>query len=160
MYLLRLSFDSVTWEGWQRLLIWHLPARNRRLGFLDSLGMIGLVGLLVARFIPVGKLPFWKCWLRASTGWPCLGCGLTRAADYLTHGHFLQAFQVNPLGALAYSLLAVLAVAMILHLVFAMPMPEVELTDKEASVVRWSLLVAVVLNYAYVVMQTRFPEYL
>ena len=34
---------------------------------------------------PGGRLPFWHCVFREHTGWPCPGCGLTRAARGLAH---------------------------------------------------------------------------
>ena len=56
------------------------PPRNRSIGPLDVLGIVGLGGLLVARFIPVARLiPFWGCGFRRITGFPCPGCGLSRA---------------------------------------------------------------------------------
>lgn len=30
------------------------------------------------------------------TGFPCPGCGMTRAAMYLVSGHFYEAYQMNP----------------------------------------------------------------
>jgi len=36
------------------------PPKNRTVGPFDVLGLVGLGGLLVARFIPVARLiPFW-----------------------------------------------------------------------------------------------------
>lgn len=139
-------------------LTWSAP--NRRFEFLDALGVLGLVGLLVARFIPVARLPFWGCTLRSRTGWPCLGCGLTRAADRVSHGNLLGALDANPLGALGAMAFALLAIASLLHLLFKLPVPELTLSPKEATRLRWALGVAVLFNYAYVVVRTRFPELL
>jgi len=58
--------------------------RERRFLLLHALGLAGVMGLLVARFIPLARLPFWRCALREHTGWPCPGCGLTRAAEGLS----------------------------------------------------------------------------
>lgn len=139
----------------------NVPAPNRKFGLVDTLGLVGLVGLLIARYIPVAKLiPFWGCMLRKTTGWPCLGCGLTRVADRVAHFNILGALQANPLGTVAALLFALATVAMVLHLVFAMPIPEVELTPREWSRVRVVMSVIVVVNYAFVVVQTRFPHLL
>lgn len=135
-------------------------ARNRRFGVLDSLGMAGLCGLAVARWVPVARLPFWGCTLRQTTGWPCPGCGLTRVADRLSHGDVLWALQANPLGALAGLVFAFLACWTVLHLVFGLPTPEAELTEKEARLGRWVLGVAVGLNYLFVILETRFHHVL
>jgi hypothetical protein len=134
--------------------------RNRRFGVLDALGLAGLLGLAVARWVPVAKLPFWGCTLRQATGWPCPGCGLTRAADRLAHGNIPWALQANPLGALAGMVFAVLAAWTVVHLAVGLPTPELELTDREARRGRWVLAVAVVLNYLFVILETRFPHVL
>lgn len=138
-----------------------LPPRNRRLGTVDVLGIIGVVGLLVARYIPVARImPFWGCVLREQTGWPCLGCGLTRVADRVSHLNLAGAWDANPLGTVAALLFALAAVAMVLHLVFALPIPEVQLSPREWGVVRVVLPTLVVVNYAWVVVKTRFPHLL
>lgn len=138
----------------------YFPPRNRVLGFFDALGLVGIVGLLVARFVPIAKLPFWGCVLRQSTGWPCLGCGLTRVADRFSHGNIAGAWQANPLGTIAAALFAIIAVWTVLHLAFKVPTPEILLTDREARNVKIAVVVAVLVNYAFVVVQTRFPHLL
>lgn len=139
-------------------LIW--PAPNRRFGVLDGLGLAGIVGLAVARWIPIARLPFWGCSIRESTGWPCLGCGLTRAADHFSHGNLSAAIQANPLGTLAAAIFAVLAVATVLHLVFAMPLPELRLARREANVLRGVFALLVVLNWVFVAVSMRAPHLL
>lgn len=132
------------------------PAPNRRLGALDVLGAIGLFGLLVARFVPVAKVvPFWGCGFRTFTGYPCPGCGLTRAADHFAHFHFIKALQANPLGAVAAAAFAVLAVMMVVHLAFKVPAPEVELTSRQWRVLRYGAILALLVNYAFVIVQHR-----
>lgn len=133
-------------------------ARNRSLGFVDALGVMGLLGLLVARFIPIAKLiPGWGCALRQTTGWPCLGCGLTRAADRFAHGHLVGALSANPLGTTAAALFALAALWMVLHLAFKLPTPDLSLGPRETFWVRLGLVALVLLNYAFVIVSTRFP---
>ena len=138
-----------------------LPKPNRTFGFSDALGLIGLVGLLVARYIPVARLiPFWGCALRETTGWPCLGCGLTRVADRVAHFNIPGAWDANPLGTVAALFFALMVVVTVLHLAFAMPVPSLELTPVEWHRVRLSLAFLVLLNYAWVVVNTKFPHLL
>lgn len=138
-----------------------LPKPNRTFGFPDALGLAGLLGLLIARYIPVAKLiPFWGCALRQTTGWPCLGCGLTRVADRVAHFNFAGAWDANPLGTVAALLFALMAVVMVLHLVFAMPVPELELSPLEWHRVRIGLAALVLLNYAWVAIKAKFPHLL
>jgi hypothetical protein len=131
------------------------PSPNRRFGFVDALGVCGLLGLLVARFIPVARLPFWGCTFRDYTGWPCPGCGLTRAADRVAHLNFSGAWEANPLGTLAAVGFALLAVAAFLHLVFGLPIPEAQLAPREQRRWRVGLVIALVANYAFVIVKTR-----
>jgi len=139
----------------------YVPKPNRTLGTVDILGLAGLVGLLVARYIPVAKLvPFWGCVLRERTGWPCLGCGLTRVAEHVSHFNLAAAFAVNPLGTVAALFFALASVVMVLHLVFKMPVPEVHLSPREWTVVKVATPLLIVVNYAYVVVATRFPHLL
>lgn len=138
-----------------------LPPPNRTIGAVDVLGLLGLGGLLVARFVPVARLvPGWGCILRETTGWPCLGCGLTRVAERVSHGNLAGAWDANPLGtvcALGFALLSVMAV---LHLAFRVPVPRVELAPAEVRAGRLVLVLTVVTNYAWVILKTRFPHLL
>lgn len=138
-----------------------LPAPNRRLGLLDVLGLLGLLGLLVARYVPVARLvPFWGCALRQQTGWPCPGCGLTRVAEHVSHGHLGLAWEANPLGTVAALLFALAAAAALLHLLFRMPLPRVELTAREAHLLRAALLALFFVNYAWMIVKAKFPQLL
>lgn len=129
----------------------YLPPRNRSFGSLDVLGLVGLVGLLVARFVPIAKLiPWWGCTWRKVTGWPCPGCGLTRAADRFSHLNLVGAFEANPLGTVAAFAFAVCVVASAIHLVFAVPMPELILSEKEWKRVRWGAGLLFAVNYCVV----------
>jgi hypothetical protein len=135
-----------------------LPKPNRTLGFTDALGIVGLLGLLVARYIPVARIiPFWGCALRETTGWPCLGCGLTRVADRVSHFNIAGAWDVNPLGTVAALFFALMVVVTVLHLVFAMPVPRVELSPREWHRVRIAAAILVAINYAWVIVKTKFP---
>jgi len=134
-----------------------IPPRNRSFGALDAVGVIGVVGLLVARFVPVARLiPFWGCSFRQLTGYPCPGCGLTRAADRFAHFHWLGALKANPLGTVAALLFALCALYSFVHLVFAVPVPEVLLDDREWRRTRWAVGLSVLVNYLFVIVGYRY----
>ena len=42
------------------------------------------------------------CLFKQTTGFDCVGCGLTRGFVALSHGHLLQALQLNPLVIVLY----------------------------------------------------------
>jgi hypothetical protein len=128
------------------------PPRNRTFGAADAMALLGLVGFAVARWVPFARLiPFWGCGFRKVTGVPCPGCGLSRVADRFAHFHFLGALKANPLGTLAAGCFVVLIAGSLVHLIFAVPMPELVLNDREWKRVRWGAGLAFAVNYAWVV---------
>jgi Protein of unknown function (DUF2752) len=130
--------------------------RARVFGFLQALGLAGLLGLLAARVLPLERLPLFRCAFREHTGWPCPGCGLTRVAVRVAHGDVAGAFDANPLGTLAALGFAACALLAVVQLLFALPVPLVTLTGREARATRLALLSAVAVNYAVVVVRVRF----
>src|SRR5262249_3472107 len=122
---------------------------------LHALGLAGVMGLLVARFVPVARLPIWRCVFREHTGWPCPGCGLTRAADGLAHLRLGFAFASNPLGPLVGCLLAGAAVLGLVQWARRLLLPVRRLSGPEARAGRAALVAAVLANYAFVIVQTR-----
>lgn len=134
-----------------------VPPGNRTFGALDAMGVIGLVGLLIARYVPVARLiPFWGCSFRQITGYPCPGCGLTRVADRVAHFHFVAALKANPIGTVAALCFAACAVLTVIHLVFAVPMPELVLDERERRRARWAVAAALLANYVFVIIGYRY----
>jgi hypothetical protein len=137
-------------------LIW--PPPNRKIGTLDALALTGVLGLLVARFVPLARLPFWGCAMRETTGYPCPGCGLTRVAQGVAHLDLASAWSANPLGTVA-ALLFVAAIGLsLLHLAFALPMPKLVLTPRERTRVGVVGVAAVLVNYGWMLLTVAFPE--
>jgi hypothetical protein len=130
-------------------------ARTRKFGLLHALGLAGLVGLLTARFVPLEGLPFMRCALKEYTGWPCPGCGLTRVAVRVAHGDIASALDANPLGTVAALGFAACSLLAILQLVFALPVPHLTLSEREARATRVAILSAVAVNYAVVLVRVR-----
>lgn len=63
-----------------------------------SMVAIGAIILLpLYRFNPVEHTFFPRCVFHALTGLDCPGCGGLRATHQLLHGHFWNAFKLNPL---------------------------------------------------------------
>jgi hypothetical protein len=128
------------------------PPPNRRIGTIDVFGLIGLGGLLIARYVPIAVMvPFWGCTFRKVTGYPCPGCGLTRAADRFSHFNVIGALKANPLGTVAACFFAWCAVATLIHLVFKVPLPELSLSEREWRLVRWAALILFAANYLFVI---------
>jgi hypothetical protein len=137
-------------------LIW--PPPNRKIGTLDALALTGVLGLLVARFVPLARLPFWGCAMRETTGYPCPGCGLTRVAQGVSNLDVAAAWSANPLGTVV-ALAFVGAIGLsVLHLVFALPMPKLVLTQRERKTAGIAVVALVLVNYAWMLLAVAFPE--
>jgi hypothetical protein len=134
----------------------HWSKGTRRFGFLQALGLTGLTGLLAARFLPLDRLPFWRCALREHTGWPCPGCGLTRVAQRVAQGDIGGALDANPLGTLVAVGFAACAAYAGLQFLFRLPTPVLSLDAREQRMARMAVAAAVVANYALVVVRVRF----
>ncbi len=80
-----------------------LPAVGRRLA-MGGAALFGILGL--AYFIDPLRCPWCpRCLWHALTGWYCPGCGMTRAAHELAHGHLQAALHLNALFVLALPVL-------------------------------------------------------
>ncbi len=61
-----------------------------------------IAGAAYLFFFEPGKTGFFPaCPFRSLTGFTCPGCGVTRALHQILHGHFYNAFTLNPLFLLA-----------------------------------------------------------
>jgi hypothetical protein len=63
----------------------------------------------------------------------------------------------NPLGTVAAAGFAVLGVWTLVHLAFKVPFPEFSLSDREWKVLRYTAIIAFLINYAFVIVQHRYP---
>lgn len=123
-----------------------------------SLATIGAAAFAAARVLSRNgePLPLFACPVRAATGWPCLGCGTSHAVVHLAHGELLAALWSNPLAALACLALwahALLTAARLAGLPWA---PGLGLLARvPAPALRWGLLGALALNWAFVAFASR-----
>jgi hypothetical protein len=84
------------------------PRRHRASSAL-ALGLALGGGLLLFAVDPAQHALYPACWLYATTGLQCPGCGGLRATHQLLHGHFDAAWRLNPLAVLLVPLSAWLA---------------------------------------------------
>lgn len=70
-------------------------------GAAAGLGVLGLLRMVE----PAGQPYFPKCFLYATTGIQCPGCGVLRATHALLNGEFHAAWQLNPLFVLLLPIL-------------------------------------------------------
>ncbi|MCB9597028.1 MAG: DUF2752 domain-containing protein [Sandaracinaceae bacterium] len=76
---------------------------------------LATVMLAISFALPAGGtgLGIPMCWLKALTGVPCPGCGLTRSITNISHLHFAEAALYHPFGFPLYLLALVLVVALV-----------------------------------------------
>lgn len=58
---------------------------------------IGLLAAAIVRLLHLDALPFYVCYFRGFTGWPCMTCGSTRALAALARLDLPSAVAANPL---------------------------------------------------------------
>ncbi len=75
------------------------PARSAVWSAL-LLGGTLVSGALLFAFNPADHALYPACWLYATTGLKCPGCGGLRATHELLHGHLAAAWALNPLAVL------------------------------------------------------------
>lgn len=69
--------------------------------------LLVLAAIILYGWLDPQVYAFPKCPFRSLTGWLCPGCGSQRAMHQALHGHFSEAFQLNPLffPAIGYALI-------------------------------------------------------
>jgi hypothetical protein len=93
---------------------------------------------------------FPPCPFRLLTGWQCPGCGTTRALHQLVHGHFLAAFELNPLTFILLPVAAFLILAFTRSAFSGTAMPSLKIPDRYV----W-LMTAVIICF-WVIRNTSF----
>jgi len=71
-------------------------------------------GLLLAGVTPPHGTGFTICWIKASTGSPCPGCGLTRSLSCALRGMFVESWNYHPLGIMILILFILTAVVSVI----------------------------------------------
>src|SRR5271169_6627102 len=79
------------------------------------------VGAVVYFFNPTQHGFYPVCLFHRLTGWNCPGCGATRSAYQLLHGHLRRALQDNALFVLTLAALAVLSARLVLRKIRKQP---------------------------------------
>lgn len=88
------------------------------------------------------------CGFLVITGYPCPSCGLTTAFVMLLHGHFIEAFLVQPFGVLLFIVLFLAAGMSVTALFLRLPFSAV-LDSKHIDRLQMFLLIAMILAWIY-----------
>lgn len=92
-----------------------------------SLALAGIAlaaGALLFAVNPAEHAIYPACWLYATTGWQCPGCGGLRATHELLHGHLAAAWRLNPLALLLVPFYAWLGLDVALTLIRGRGLPK------------------------------------
>ena len=110
-----MSFDGIVNRRLTAAALWLLLAGGAAYLFFFQPGRTG--------FFPA-------CPFRTLTGLNCPGCGTTRGLHQLLHGHFVAAFELNPLMVLLLPILGYFLIAYTRSAITAHPMPQFSLSPK------------------------------
>lgn len=91
------------------------------------------------------------CPMLTLTGVPCPGCGMTRLADALLHGHVTDALTRDPAGTVLVVVIGLLALGHVLRTLRPVvgAQPTVGLRRRpSATTIQWALLTALGLHWA------------
>ena len=111
-------------------------------------GAIGALGAVAVGLLHLDRMKLSLCYVKALTGLPCPTCGSTRAAGRLFELDLAGAFAMNPLATLA----ACAIVAWALGDLVLLPRRRalgIEIAPRTGTALRVGVVVAVVLNWAY-----------
>src|SRR6266540_2650617 len=110
---------------------------------------------LAATWFALG-LPWPRCVFHDLTGRPCVTCGMTRSAIQFFHGHFLAAFQWNPLVFAALCALSTFNAYAFIVLVARVPRLRIALwTQAQKKYARIIVIAALALNWMYLLLHWR-----
>jgi hypothetical protein len=110
---------------------------------------------LAATWFALG-LPWPRCVLHELTGLPCITCGMTRSAIQFFHGHFLAAFQWNPLVFAALCGLTIFNAYAFIVLATRAPRLRIALwTRADKKYARIIVIAALALNWMYLLLHWR-----
>ena len=108
-----------------------------------------LVALGMAHFMPHSQCPF-----HSVTGYPCLSCGGTRAAEALFNGDILGMFYFNPLLVLFCGGLFFFSLFKLTEFIFKFRV-FIDVNRKTASLIRIGVIMSIVANWAFLIVTGR-----
>ncbi len=124
-------------------------SRDLEVALLVTLPAAALVSS-VSTPAAIGRL-VGPCWVHVLTGFPCPTCGITRALVALARGRWWAAFQVQPLITIAATLAVLYMPWAAGVLARGWPPLRIELRGPKRRALRWSIVGAVLINWAYLI---------
>lgn len=116
---------------------------------------VGLGLALAGAAVHAGLATVLPCPLKTATGWPCLGCGSTRALVALCHGSVAAAFRANPLATLVGLGWTSWAVYAMVAIAGGTRRLRVAASPRDLAAARWIATLAVTATWAFLVLDGR-----
>ncbi len=98
---------------------------------------------VVAYFLPLLPYQLPLCLFKLMTGYPCAGCGMTRAFEAAAHGRFREAFEWHPVGLALFVAFWIGTIFVAYELLTNKPI------DWEGYLRRWGWLIAWLLFFVF-----------
>ncbi len=129
---------------------------------LSRLFFIALVifGTIVAHFLPMLPYQLPLCLFRLMTGYPCAGCGMTRAFEAAAHGHFKEAFEWHPIGLALFIAMWLGAILAAYELLTNKPFDWEGWLKRWGAWIAWSLFFALIVLWILRLSYYRFGQWL
>jgi Protein of unknown function (DUF2752) len=110
-----MAVDEIGKQRLKAVTLWVLLASGAAYLFVFEPGRTGI---------------FLSCPFHTLTGLNCPGCGTTRGLHQLLHGHFIAAFELNPLMLLGLPILSYALIVYTRAAITGQPMPQFTLSPK------------------------------
>jgi len=117
------------------------------------------VGTVIAYFLP--SLPYQPplCLFKLMTGYPCAGCGMTRAFEAAAHGRFKEAFEWHPIGLMLFMGAWLGAAAVVYELLTNKPFDWDKWLQRWGILIAWSLFIALLVLWLLRLSYYRFGQW-
>ncbi len=130
-------------------LIWRPPPAKGDLALIYAAILAAWASLATLRLFL--KLPLPPCPFHHFTGFPCVGCGSTRAASALVRSRIFEALAWNPFATIAMLGVAIYCTWAVASRILNLPRPYLEITPTE---LRWAAVllgILLIANWFYLI---------
>ncbi len=115
---------------------------------------------ITAYFLPMLPFRLPLCLFKLMTGYPCAGCGMTRAFEAAAHGHFKEAFEWHPVGLALFFAMWLGAIFATYELLTNQPFDWEGWMNRHGALVVWVLFFALLAIWLLRLSYYRFGQWL
>lgn len=119
------------------------PKSAWKVGRIFYVAIVAL-GTIVAYSLPVLSYQMPLCLFKLMTGYPCAGCGMTRAFEAASRGRFKEAFEWHPVGLALFAAAWIGVFLCVYELLTNRPFDWEEWLKRYGALVAWLLFFALI----------------